>query len=441
MTSGNFSLIDPNTINIPRDERQRRELTEIDSLKASIRAIGLINPIVIDRQHNLVAGERRLTACLELGLAQVAVQYTDELDPAALHLIELEENVKRVDLPWQDQVRAVEEYHKLREKQEGEWNVAQTAEELGLSEAHVGRHLLVAENLDNELVRDADKFSTAINAARRLRERQAASTKRAIETEIEQTLGLEPTSGEPPELTAEGEPAPKPKKPARAAIKQADFTEWSAQYSGPAFNLIHCDFPYGVGVGDKSGQSSRQATGSYTDTPETYFNLLNTFVTNGERFIAPSAHLIFWFSMKFYQVTFEALTAGGWNVVETPLVWHKTDNSGIIPDANRQPRRIYETAFFASRGDRKIVRAVANCVGAPTTREFHTSEKPRSVLRHFMRMLVDETTICLDPTAGSGNAIRVADELGARAALGLELNPEFAETAQHNLAREPELNL
>ena len=435
MTSGRFTLIDPTSVTVRRDARQRRELTDIDSLKASISAVGLINPIVIDREHNLVAGERRLTACLELGLSSIPAQYTDELDPTILHLIELEENVKRVDLTWQDQVAAVAEYHRLRAQTEQTWAIANTAEELGLSEAHTGRLLLVAETLDNEMVASADKLSKAINAAQRIRERRAANTRRDLSDEIEMTLGVAP---KPSEAASADTPTALEKTeraspPPRAAIKQADFVEWAAAYSGPPFNLIHCDFPYGVGVGDRSGQSARQSTGSYADTPEIYFNLLNTFIAEGDRFIDASAHLIFWFSMKFYAETKAVLEGGGWNVIETPLVWHKTDNAGVIPDANRQPRRIYETAFLASRGDRKIVRAVSNCIGSPTTREFHTSEKPRPVLRHFMRMLVDETTICLDPTAGSGNAIRVADALGARASLGLELNPDFAQAAQRNL--------
>jgi len=116
-----------------------------------------------------------------------------------------------------------------------------------------------------------------------------------------------------------------------------------------------------------------------------------------------------------------------------PLVWLKSDNSGIIPDANRGPRRIYETAFLCTRGDRKIVKAKGNAVSAPTTKKYHMSEKPTSVLTHFMSILVDENTLMLDPTCGSGNSVKVAEELGARWSLGLEMNPEYVERAKENL--------
>jgi len=48
-------------------------------------------------------------------------------------------------------------------------------------------------------------------------------------------------------------------------------------------------------------------------------------------------------------------------------------------------------------------------------------------------MLVDETTHLLDPTCGGGNALRVAEKLGAASAYGLEIDEKFAEAAQQNL--------
>ena len=63
------------------------------------------------------------------------------------------------------------------------------------------------------------------------------------------------------------------------------------------------------------------------------------------------------------------------------------------------------------------------------------SEKPEPMLRHFFGMLVDENTVLLDPTCGSGSALRAANSLGARFVLGLERNAEFAGIAQDALAR------
>ena len=63
MTSGTFHIVALDSIVVKRDERQRRELSDIDVLADSIRRLGLIHPIVVTRgELELVAGERRLAA-------------------------------------------------------------------------------------------------------------------------------------------------------------------------------------------------------------------------------------------------------------------------------------------------------------------------------------------------------------------------------------------
>src|SRR5215211_7897180 len=100
MTSGSFHLIDVDSIQVLRDERQRKELTDISVLADSIRRLGLIHPLVVTRDLMLVSGERRLTAIRSLGWTQVPVQYQDEVAPEILQAIELEENIKRQDITW-----------------------------------------------------------------------------------------------------------------------------------------------------------------------------------------------------------------------------------------------------------------------------------------------------------------------------------------------------
>src|SRR4051812_30493594 len=101
MISGEFHIGPIDQITIIREERLRKKIETAD-LEASIRARGLIHPIVITRDFVLVAGERRLTACRKIGYTNIAYQFVDETDPIILRLIELEENTKRSDLSWQE---------------------------------------------------------------------------------------------------------------------------------------------------------------------------------------------------------------------------------------------------------------------------------------------------------------------------------------------------
>lgn len=412
-----MQLIPISKITIERENRQRRELTGLDELAESIRRNapampetgGLIHPIVVTRDLILVAGERRLTACRDiLQYDSIPANFVDELDNTTLLLLELEENTRRIDLPWQDKSRAIEKYHELRLELDPEWTQDRTAAALGIVKATVSQNISVAKNLDNPRVASAPKFSVARGIVIRNESRKDNQVIEAIRDSIDA-----------------------PVKP--SLIINADFNEWSRTYEGPKFNLLHCDFPYGIGA-DGFAQGSAAGHGGYDDSSETYWRLLESLASNLDRIAAPSCHIIFWFSLNYYQETLRFFAERtDFKVDKFPLIWFKSDGSGILPDPNRGPRRVYETALFGARGDRKIVGAVANAYAAPIVSGRHMSEKPEPMLRHFFRMLVDGESIVLDPTAGSGSAIRAARSLKAKHILGLELNPEFAQLATEAL--------
>jgi DNA modification methylase len=134
--------------------------------------------------------------------------------------------------------------------------------------------------------------------------------------------------------------------------------------------------------------------------------------------------------MQYYETTIKLLEmTAGLTVNPYPLVWLKSDNAGIAPDPRRTPRQIYETALLCHRGERPIVRIVANAVAHPTEKSLHPSTKPEPVLQHFFTMLVDNTTRILDPTCGSGTALRVAEALGAEFVYGLDVDAEHVDNA------------
>jgi ParB family chromosome partitioning protein len=53
--------------------RIRQDFGDIDALAASIAELGLLHPIVIDKHHKLLAGERRLRAAQKLGWTTIPV--------------------------------------------------------------------------------------------------------------------------------------------------------------------------------------------------------------------------------------------------------------------------------------------------------------------------------------------------------------------------------
>lgn len=413
MTSGHFHTVELSSISVNRDGRQRVDLDDIDTLADSIRRLGLIHPIVITRDGVLVAGERRLSACGLLGHTHIACQYVDELEPAMLHAIELEENIKRKDLSWQDECDAVLKYYELRKVGEPDISQEQIAASLGITQQLLSSRISIATEIKNgnKMVAEAPKFSTARGIVQRASERkneEALFELRKLPTIV--TPKKQPTS-----------------------IIHGDFKNWALDYTGPRFNFVHCDFPYGIGA-DKFNQGAAPTHGGYDDSKEDYWDLCNVLISSLDRICTESCHFMFWFSMHYYHDTMDLFSAlSDIKFDPFPLVWVKSDNVGILPDPQRGPRRIYETALFGSRGDRKVVRPTSNAVFSPSDRSQHMSIKPLPVLKDFFRMFVDDSTLMLDPTCGSGTSLRAAEALGAKHVLGLEINKEFAEGANRAL--------
>jgi ParB/RepB/Spo0J family partition protein len=57
--------------------RHRRDMGDIDGLAASIKELGLLQPIVVRPDGVLVAGERRLRAAKLLGWTEIPVNVVD----------------------------------------------------------------------------------------------------------------------------------------------------------------------------------------------------------------------------------------------------------------------------------------------------------------------------------------------------------------------------
>jgi ParB family chromosome partitioning protein len=391
------------SVTVP-EHRQRQDLGDINELADSIARLGLIHPIVVNRDNVLVAGFRRFSACRSLGWTHIDNTYTDELDPLVLHLIELEENIKRKDLTWQERHDAIIEYHKLRKETDSAWTEDKTAKAIGVTRGSINQHVTVDKLRNEPEINGATGFVTALNNATRILERRAADE---LNTH---GLTVNPYTSAP--------------------IINTDFLPWSHTYDGPKFNLIHCDFPYGI-----NSDSSGQNPSGYADTPETYYNLIRNLCVNLDSFCAESAHIVFWFSPTYFAQTWELLKLlDGFKFDEHPLIWVRDDQRGIVPDAQRRPRRVYETAFFGWRNDRKIVRVKNNAFVGPSPSGTHAHEKSQDALEYFFEMVVDGNTAILDPTCGSGSALRAAKRLGAKYVLGLEINKEFADDALRTLA-------
>ena len=161
--------------------RQRTSYGDIDGLAVSIQKYGLIHPICIDKNNQLIAGERRLKAHIKLGLKEIEVRYREDLDEITKKEIELEENVQRKELEWQEQVAAKLELHELRKQIYGVkirghsggegWGIEDTALALDESMGTVSMDLQLARAVQMfpELCKESSK-TTAFKKYKHLQE-------------------------------------------------------------------------------------------------------------------------------------------------------------------------------------------------------------------------------------------------------------------------------
>ncbi len=82
---------------IKRNSEYLRHGTDVDTLKKSIESIGLINPLTINKDNELLAGSRRYQAIQELGWKEVDVHVVDR-DLLQQELISIDENLVREPL-------------------------------------------------------------------------------------------------------------------------------------------------------------------------------------------------------------------------------------------------------------------------------------------------------------------------------------------------------
>lgn len=154
-----------------KDTEPIRKHGDIKSLAESIKTSGLLQPIVINQNNELICGRRRFEACRILGWKDIPVYRinTDgDIDKLSKSIVE---NIMRLNLSWQEEVRAKEELDQMmrvkhgsakpggdRQTEEGkkhwsdsdQWSINKTADLLNQSKALMVEDLQLAQALKED---------------------------------------------------------------------------------------------------------------------------------------------------------------------------------------------------------------------------------------------------------------------------------------------------
>ena len=145
--------LDPTDIIVHEElPRVRKEMGEVEKLLASMKKFGQMQPVVINHKFELIAGGRRLAACL-MGGMKVKVCYSDTVDTVTMKEMEIEENLQRKQFTPAEEVLALSELHKLKQAKYGDtvqgkkggWGLEDTADLVGKSKGLISQDLSLAE--------------------------------------------------------------------------------------------------------------------------------------------------------------------------------------------------------------------------------------------------------------------------------------------------------
>lgn len=95
-------IVDINKIIVK--DRIRKDFGDIQELADDIQRYGLINPPVVNKEYELLAGERRLRACKSLGWKQIEVRMMDTRDAEHELNVEISENENRKEFSKSERV-------------------------------------------------------------------------------------------------------------------------------------------------------------------------------------------------------------------------------------------------------------------------------------------------------------------------------------------------
>lgn len=81
---------------------------QINKLRSSLREFGFINPVIVDRDYNVIAGHGRIEAAKAEGILEVPCVFADYLTPAQKKAYILADNRMAMDAGWDEELLRVE---------------------------------------------------------------------------------------------------------------------------------------------------------------------------------------------------------------------------------------------------------------------------------------------------------------------------------------------
>lgn len=439
----------PTEIIVPEDrirkEFNAKKLRELaDSIKGRKQDTPGICYLNEEGKPVLVAGERRLRAC-EIAEVEFTFRLESETDPLIIYEIELEENLQRVNLTFQEEAEALYNLHALKQKLFGE---AGPGSKTGWSEKKTAKHLersVGSVHEDLELAMFIKAFPEVAKAPNKT---EAKKIIKRLKEEHERTIALD-------KALEVAEDIPDRDTEAYAAAEEADRTEELIRHYSKfvhkgsmeeifptlpdeEFDVVIFDPPWGVGYDKNKVEVGSQK--DYEDDPEVFDENIERWLHLIWTKMKPDSHLYLFFGMAKMEETYAALERVGFVTNRIPIIWYKA-GAGRTRNPDVWLGRAYEPIAYARKGNKKLViKGSPDVITTPVVprllKKNHPSAKHPMIIEDLLKKSAYPGDKILDPMCGSGMTGVACEHLKKERALSftmIEKDPDFYALAIANL--------
>lgn len=405
--------------------RFRDDLGDLESMVESIKDKGILQPITVTPDLELLYGERRITAARLAELKTIPVIIREKKDAIDAREVELIENLCRKDPNWSERARLTAEIDRLYKEKNTDWSGRSTAKLLDRSQSSVARDLALAEHIKvfPELA-DLDTADEALKVTKKLEVQAIIGELRTRQIEQVATgVGLERGLRDMLKLADANYNIGDTFKGLAELPSNADEGSYTR------FHIIECDPPYGIDLREQKSSKDNITSNVHTYeeiAAEAYPDFLNKLAKELFRVAGQHTFLVFWFGPSWQHQVLTALRDAGWLVDEIPCIWIKKQGQTM------QPRmyfgRAYEPFFLCRKGSPAIINEgrlnVFDYATVSGTKKYHPTERPVALIQEILDCLGGPRSSVLVPFLGSGATLRAAYNLGMTGK-GWDVNSEY----------------
>lgn len=390
---------------IVAEDRHRKHFDAGASVKmmASLRKFGQLQPGIctkIGEDLHLLAGERRLRGCVD---AEIEFSYLlkEEIDdPLFLEEIELEENIQRENLTYQEEVLAKERLHSIKQQRKPGHTMEDTAAQLGETKGLISQDIELAYFI---------KFSPEVSKARNKTEAKKI-VKRIKDTAARAKL-LEESLAKETAKESIGENKATLVDTLGARIKKLSqrvlhglFEERIKEVDDNSVDVVIFDPPWGVDYDTVSlDDGSKQM---FEDKKDVILEQLPQWLEVLYAKLRNDSHIYLFFGIINYEFIYRSLEAAGFRTNGMPLFWHK-QGSHRTRNPEVWPGRCYEAIAYARKGNKALTRQGApDVISTPPPtgkmKASHPSAKHPAIYLDLLTRSCLPGDMVLDPMCGSG---------------------------------------